>query len=221
MIICPAQPFDIFQIMNIERQSFIPAIQEKKRVFEKRLKIFPEGFLLLADCSDEVILKNKTALVSGYLCAERWDENFTLENPENLDKKSYKALEKRFSLGHNPLLTHKSSGTILYVTSYALLKDYRGKGLGEKFFLNALAALVSSLSGIKKVLLLVDEDWQAARKIYQKVGFKEVFTFKDFFPTLQKKEFANGIVMASDAEIFKTHNFTSDEYAIKIEASFD
>ena len=181
MIVCPAQSFDIHQIMNIERQSFIPAIQEKKRVFEKRLKIFPEGFLLLADCSDEVVL----------------------ENPENLDKKSYKILEKRFSLGHNPVLTHKTEGSVLYVSSYALLKDYRGKGLGEKFFLNSLAALVSGLGGIKKVVLLVNEDWQAARKIYEKNGFKEKFTLKGFFPTLQKKKFADGIVMEADAENLK------------------
>lgn len=213
MIICPAQPFDIFQIMNIERQSFIPKIQEKKRIFEKRLKIFPEGFLLLADCSDDVILKNKTALICGYLCAEKWD---TLPDFANLDEKSEKLLKKRFSLSHNPALTHKTNGSILYVSSFALLKEYRGKGLGQKFFLNSLAALCASHSEIKKVVLLVNEDWKNARKIYEKIGFRESYTLKDFFPTIQRKEYSDGTIMEAAAEIFKAIDFSKNENAIEI-----
>ena len=124
MIICPAQPFDIFSIMNIERQSFIPAIQEKKRVFEKRLKLIPEGFLVLADSSEEVVKKNKVALVCGYLCAERWDSlpDFSLLEGlgEKERKSALKKLEKRFELGHNPFHTHKTNGNILYISSFAL-----------------------------------------------------------------------------------------------------
>ena len=200
MIICPAQPFDIFSIMNIERQAFIPAIQEKKRVFEKRLKIFPEGFLVLADSSDEVILKNKTALVCGYLCAERWDSLPDFSLP-------LKKIEKRFELGHNPLHTHKTSGEILYISSFALLKEYRGKGVGEKFFVNSVAALCASLSGIKKVALLVNSEWEIAHKIYKKMDFNHVFTLKEFFPTLQKKQNADGLVMTADASVFRNIEF--------------
>ena len=214
MIICPAQPFDLFSIMNIERQSFIPQIQEKKRVFEKRLKLFPEGFLVLADSSDEVVLKNKVALVCGYLCAERWDSlpAFSLleHASEKEQKNARKKIEKRFELGHNPLYTHKESGSILYISSFALLKDYRGKGLGEKFFVNAVAALCASLGGIKTVLLLVDSEWQNALKIYEKCGFKKIGTLEQFFPTIQKKEFADGIVMTADASVFKNIEFSSN-----------
>ena len=219
MIICPAQPFDIFSIMNIERQSFIPAIQEKKRVFEKRLKLFPEGFLLLADCSDEIILKNKTALVCGYLCSERWDmlPSFDLENlsDEKEKKSALKKIEKRFALGHNPLSTHKTNGSFLYISSFALLKDYRSKGLGEKFFKNAVAALCSSISGIETVVILVNSEWENALKIYRKIGFKEVFTLKEFFPTIQKKVCADGIIMTLSASRLKDMEFTGED-AIKI-----
>ena len=222
MIICPAQPFDIFSIMNIERQSFIPAIQEKKRVFERRLKIFPEGFLVLADSSDEVVLKNKVALVCGYFCAERWDflpdfEIFGSESDsestagEKEKKNALKKIEKRFSLGHNPLLTHKIDGAYLYVSSFALLKEYRGKGLGEKFFLNSLAALCSAMSGIKKVVLLVDSEWENALKIYKKLGFEQIFVLKEFFPTIQKKVSADGIVMCADADSFRNIEFSAGE----------
>ena len=213
MIICPAQPFDIFSIMNIERQSFIPAIQEKKRVFEKRLKIFPEGFLVLADSSDEVVLKNKVALVCGYLCAELWDSlpDFSLleHASEKEQKNARKKIEKRFELGHNPLYTHKTDGSILYISSFALLKDYRGKGLGEKFFVNAVAALCCARPNVKKVAVLVDSEWQNALKIYEKCGFKKIGTLEAFFPTIQKKEFADGIVMTADAASFRTVEFAS------------
>lgn len=229
MIICPAQPFDIFQIMNIERQAFIPSIQEKKRVFEKRLKVFPQGFLALADCSDEVVLKNKTALVCGYLCAEKWDslpdfESFRAlsgaetnnlsdagNTAEKEQKSALKKIEKRFALGHNPLLTHKTNGSFLYVSSFALLKEYRGKGLGEKFFANSLAALCSAMSEIKKVVILVDSEWTVALRIYEKLGFKKVFDLKEFFPTIQKKVNADGIIMTADADLFRKIEFTSTE----------
>ena len=223
MIICPAQPFDIPQIMNIERQSFIPAIQEKKRVFEKRLKIFPEGFLALADCSDEIVLKNKVALVCGYLCTERWDslpdfekicENsseLTEKAVEKERKNALKRIEKRFSLGHNPLLTHKTDGAYLYVSSFALLKDYRGKGLGEKFFKNSVAALCSAMMNIKKVVVLVNSDWQSALKIYNAFGFEKVFTLEGFFPTIQKKVNSDGIIMTADADVFRNVEFSSNE----------
>jgi len=223
MIICPAQAFDIPQIMNIERQSFIPAIQEKKRVFEKRLKIFPEGFLALADCSDEIVLKNKVALVCGYLCTERWDSlpdfEEICETPSGLTEKAtekerknaLKRIEKRFELGHNPLLTHKTTGPFLYISSFALLKDYRGKGLGEKFFKNSVAALVSAMGGIKKVVVLVNSEWQSAIKIYNALGFEKVFTLEGFFPTIQKKVNSDGIIMTADAEVFKNVEFSSNE----------
>ena len=207
--------------MNIERQSFIPAIQEKKRVFEKRLRIFPEGFVVLADSSDEVILKNKTALVCGYLCSELWDFlPQKRENQENLPErevaKSEKILKKRFSLGHNPAYTHKTNGQYLYVSSFALLKEYRGKGLGEKFFINAVAALCAAQTQVKKVVILVNSDWEAALRIYKKLGFQELYTFKNFFPTIQKKVASDGIVMCANAHSFREIQFTGSEEAIKI-----
>lgn len=206
MIICPAQPFDIFSIMNIERQSFIPAIQEKKRVFERRLRLFPEGFLILADCDDELVLKNKVALVCGYLCSEKWDsEEFAAA------AKDERLLRKRFALNHNISHTHKTGGSVLYVSSLALLKEYRGKGLGERFFVNSVAALCASLGGIKKIVLLVNSEWENALRIYRKLGFAEDFVLKGFFPTIQKKVNSDGIIMSADSEIFRKIEFAGSE----------
>lgn len=201
MIVCPVQPFDMPQIMNIERQSFIPAIQEKKKVFEKRLKAFPQGFLALADCSDKIVLERGSALVCAYLCCERWDSI--------PDFSETKLLQKRFALGHNPLFTHKETGCFLYVSSFALLKDYRGRGLGQKFFQNCLAALCSSMPEIRKVVILVDSEWENALKIYRKLGFKEESLLEGFFPTIQKKVSADGLIMTAEADSFRNIEFSS------------
>ena len=133
MIICPAQPFDIPAIMNIERQSFIPAIQEKKRVFEKRLKLIPEGFLLLADSSEEVVKKNKVALVCGYLCAERWDSlpDFSLLNK----------------------IVHSFNKCLLSPTMYqALCQDCRYSDEQKQQWLTLVGITVVNLSIIKSHL---------------------------------------------------------------------
>ena len=174
--------------------------------------------MLLADCSDEIVLKNKTALVCGYLCCELWDclPNFSIFGTGNAlsekeQKNTLKKIEKRFSLGHNPLLTHKTDGVYLYVSSFALLKDYRSKGFGEKFFKNSLAALCSSMKSIKKIVILVDSEWQNALKIYEKLGFEQIFVLKEFFPTIQKKLNADGLIMTADADLFRNIEFSASE----------
>ena len=199
MIICPAKPFDIDSIMNIERQSFIPQIQEKKRVFEKRIKAFPEGFLLLADTSEKAVRESGFAKPCGYFCSELWDVF-----PAAEDKK---LIERRFSLGHNPLHTHAQKGAFLYISSFALLKEYRGKGFGEKFFVASVSALCGAFKNVRKIVLLVDSEWENAIKIYEKSGFAVDYTIKDFFPTLQKKEFADGIVMSCETSNFRMMEF--------------
>ena len=199
MIVCPAKPFDIPSIMNIERQSFIPQIQEKKRVFEKRIKVFPGGFLLLADTSEQAVKESGFAKICGYFSSELW---------EIFPSAQYKKLiERRFSLGHNPAHTHTDNAPFLYISSFALLKEYRSKGIGEKFFVASVSALCGALKNIRKIILLVNSEWKAAIKIYEKSGFKIDYEIKEFFPTLQKKEFSDGIVMSCDVEDFKMMEF--------------
>lgn len=196
MIICPAQPFDIDQIMMIERQSFIPAIQEKRRCFEKRLKTYPEGFFVLSDTSEETVKQNGNALTCGYFCSELWD-SFPEPNAEE------KIFKRRFALGHNAADTHSAHGMYLYVSSFALSRPYRSKGYGAKFFKASLAALCGANKNIKTIVLLVNSEWENAVKIYQNEGFSEVRRLKDFFPTLTKKTFADGIVMTISADKYR------------------
>ena len=209
MNVFPAKPFDIDSIMAIERQAFIPQIQEKKKCFEKRLEIFPEGFLILSDASETVVKTHGNALTVGYFCCELWD---SFPSGSDTDE----VFKRKFALGHNPKDTHSKNGMYLYVSSFALRKEYQGKGLGRQFFENSLTALCGANSTIKKVVVLVNEDWSAARSIYKSLGFEEIRTLPDFFPTIKKiglfkRKMAAGIVMSADAESFRKKDFDTDD----------
>ena len=212
MNLFPAQPFDIDSIMKIERQAFIPQIQEKKKTFEKRLEIFPNGFLILSDASEAAVKQNGNAVTCGYLCSEIWS---SLPSPTDSDE----IFTRKFKLGHNIKDTHDANGRYLYISSFAILRDYQGKGLGKRFFENALAALCGSFRNVEKVVLIVNEEWKGAIKIYKSLGFEEVRTLKDFFPTIgktsmmslfEKKRKSAGIVMASAAEKFRSIEFKNE-----------
>ena len=180
MKIFPAKSFDIPEIMKIERAAFIPAIQETQKTFEERLRTFPEGFLLLADNSSQTVLENKGPLIAGYFTSEIW--NFS---PQSDDF---------FTLGHSAQKTHDREGSVLYFSSFALLPAFQGKKLAEPFLTGCLDSICASFPKIKTIVLLVNAEWQVAKHLYEKLGFKEVRRIKDFFPSL-KQEASDGIIM--------------------------
>lgn len=183
MNIFPAKAFDIPSIMNIERAAFIPAIQEKQKTFEERLSVFPEGFYVLSDSSDETVLKNGRSLIAGYFCSELWPTV-----PES---------DEIFKLGHSAKKVHDKKGPVLYFSSFALLPAYQGKHLAGDFLDQCLKSVCASFPQVKKIVLLVNEEWTGARHIYEKLGFTELRTLKNFFPSL-KKDSSDGILMIKD-----------------------
>ena len=185
MKIFPAKSFDIPDIMKIERAAFIPAIQENQKTFEERLEVFPEGFFVLADNSEKTVSERGKAEIAGYFTSEIW-KNFS----ENDDI---------FSLGHSASKIHDKNGSVLYFSSFAILPAFQGKHLAENFLICCLNDLCSVFPNIKKIALLVCEEWHGARHIYEKIGFKEVRVIKNFFPSL-KKNAADGIVMEASAQ---------------------
>lgn len=189
MIVCPAQPFDLPQIMQIERAAFIPPVQEKQKIFDARLQLFPQGFFVLSDSSEETVAKAGRAVDAGYFCSELWREI-----PKD---------NKTFALNHKPQKTHFRDGTILYPTSFALRPEYQGKGLARPFFASSLAALCGAYTQITTVALLVNEAWEAARHIYETLGFTEVRRIESFFPSLHKREKTAAIVMTCAADVFR------------------
>lgn len=168
-----AKTDDIEAIMRIEKSSFIPQIQEKQTVFEKRIKECPELFLV-AEENDEVY---------GYLCAE-----FMEKAPETADE---------LALGHKPKtaadVKASMSDLIVYISSFAILPEKRGNGTGKKFWNDSIEYLTKAGNN-PAFYLLVNDLWKGARKIYENNGFIYVKTFSNFFPT-ESSGYSDGILM--------------------------
>lgn len=184
---------DLDEIVNVEVQSFSQNIQEEKSVFKQRILTFNDGFLVFeADKSDlsksnaekfnaENFAETNQKKIIGYFCTELW---------EKIPKTS-----QDFTLGHDIQKVHSENGKILYISSFALLPDFRGNGNGKKLFTQSLNFFKSKLN-FEKILLLVNENWIAAKKIYLSCGFKEIFACKNIF--------------LNDEKNVKTGLFTSD-----------
>ena len=168
MKIFPAKSFDIPDILKIEHAAFIPAIQEKQATFEERLRVFPEGFLLLSDNSPKTVLENGKPLTAGYFTSEI-------------------------------LIIADENANPIHIASFALLPAFQGKKLAEPFLTGCLDSICGAFPQIKQIILLVNEEWHGAKHLYEKLGFKELRTIKDFFPSL-KKSASDGIVMLKSAE---------------------
>jgi ribosomal-protein-alanine N-acetyltransferase len=156
-----AGPEDLSAVMTLERFGFAPGIVEDEAVFERRIAAFPEGFLLAGDPP------------WGYLCAEVW-ANFV---PDGLGTAS----APRFDLGHDIGAWHRPDGETLYIASMTVAPEYRGSGRGDLLFRAGLTALVRRFSRVTQGVLIVNEHWLGARRIYSQAGFGEVGRLVDFF----------------------------------------
>lgn len=171
-----AQKSDLDKIMQIESESFIPQISEKLEVFEKRLQFFQKGFLVFEDVS--------SVEVFGYFSSELW--------------KDFPRDFSSFKIGHDIEDFFFEDGKNLYISSFAILKKMRGKGIGKKLFQDSLNFIEKLLKNdgilLEKTILLVNETWLSARHIYENSGFKISFTIKDAFENSFGKT-DSGIVM--------------------------
>jgi len=163
---------DLPQIMNVEQNGFIPQIQEEAAVFEARIKVNPDLFLIFED--------SETQTVAGYLSAEYMEK--------------VPSTAQQLALGHTPAAVSKSLETYIYISSYSLLPQYRGGGVGKQMW-NASISWFEEKLGIKNFLLLVNEAWQGAKHIYENAGFKTVTVFEDFFPAEKDGFKSAGILM--------------------------
>lgn len=164
--IIPAKPLYIDEIMQIEEKCFIPAIQEEKEVFLSRMEDNP--FYVFVD--------EASGKVAGYISAEYMEKV-----PETASE---------IALNHKP--AGKTTG-IIYISSFALLPEYRGTGLGKELWIQS-CNLFSAFPGVETLVLLVNEDWKGAAHIYKSSGFKVVREFEGFFPD-PMGTFSKGILM--------------------------
>jgi ribosomal-protein-alanine N-acetyltransferase len=158
MVFREAKSSDIDSIMYLEDKCFNIYTRESKDVYENRIKYFPEGFIVLE--SDNIFC--------GAVSSEIWNYK------ENV-------LPKDFILGHPINEQLDLNGNELYISSIGILPEYRSNGYGKKLF-NALIAHIKMLfPKVTKGILLLNETWTHAKKIYQDFGFQCVCEFPDFF----------------------------------------
>lgn len=177
MILRTATLSDLDAIMEIEKASFIPQIQEDREVFKQRILRCPELFLVFEQ-------EGQTFnAVAGYLCAEI------------MNKIPQTAQELR--LGHLPSdmteVWDKGDRPLIYISSFALLPKYRGGGNGRKMWQASMKYFKDHFSP-QSLLLLVNEVWEGAKHIYSDSGFETVRIFENFFPC-EDDGFSNGILM--------------------------
>lgn len=153
-----AESYDLPAVMNIEHKSFEKNIVEEEKVFAERLEY-------ALDCN-YLLVKTDTESVCGYFISEIW-------KCAHVDSTS-------FALGHSVRTCHHPLGKVLYISSFALLPEVRGSGVAEQFFETALTLITSHFSNIKRIILLVHEQWVKAIRIYEKQGFTRVQIIKPF-----------------------------------------
>ena len=144
-----AEQGDLAAVMQVERQSFEENIVEYESVFADRIAY-------AVDCN-YVLVKTNTQSVCGYFTAELWD--FSQIGAD------------AFALGHSVRERHQSTGTALYISSFALLPDVRGQSIAEKFFAASIERIAAVFPQLERIILLVHEDWHKAIRIYEKQGF--------------------------------------------------
>lgn len=159
-IIDRAETADLGAVMELERSSFASGIVEDEAVFRARMETFSAGFILLRDA--------ETGDVAGYLCAERW----AADPGDDADC---------FSLGHDPAARYSPDGPVLYTASMAVSPAYRGSGLGALLFSRGRERIMAAAPGIDSELLIVNEDWAGARRIYERAGFAARGSLPAFF----------------------------------------
>lgn len=174
MIIRYATENDINDIMQIEKDSFAPGICETREVFLERLRFCDKYFLIAEDKVQDKVF--------AYCVAEKWRDI-----PENDDS---------YLLNHHSGKTHIFDGSVLYLSSFALLGSYRGKGMGKRLFDLFLQFFIDNDSLIKKSLLLVNEEWKSAIAIYKAKGFVPIKRINNFF--IQNKRKTSAFVMKKE-----------------------
>lgn len=181
-----ATPDDIDDIMRIEYFSFQEGIREDEAVFRKRVEVFPKGFIMLAD---------ETGASKGYFASEIWQlPAFTqpaFKSSSATDSASesscapasgsYSVDASLFTLNHDISDHHTESGNTLYISSFALLPECRGSGMGDRFFNDAVARIRLAFPGLTQSVLIVNESWVRARAIYKKRGYEECGIIPLFF----------------------------------------
>lgn len=145
--------------MALEEAGFPPGIVETREVFDRRIRLFPEGFLLA---------EAGAGPAWGYFCSEIWSGWDT-------------GSEDRFDLGHDIASWLDRDGDTLYIASMTVAPGARGSGRGRALFRAGLKAMAADFPRLRQAVLIVNEHWAGARAIYRGEGFVETGRIAGFF----------------------------------------
>ncbi|HQR03280.1 MAG: GNAT family N-acetyltransferase [Proteobacteria bacterium] len=151
---------DLDRIMVLEAAGFDPAHQEDRAVYTRRIAAFPAGALLACDGNNPW----------ACLFAELWEED-----------PAAGVNAEWFALGHDIYDRHRPGGRTLYIASMTVAPFSRGGGAGGRFFAACVDHLLRAHPSVERVLLLVNENWQPARRIYESQGFAGIARLPGFF----------------------------------------
>lgn len=163
--ITPARMSDIKEIMAVELSGFAAGIVEREEVFLERIDVFPDGFLLVKNLARGKII--------GYICSEIWHRRDPVQ-------------KNMFTLNHGIRGLHDSNGDEIYISSMSILPAYRSKGIGSLLFNSCIDRLVEAHPNLRSTILIVNETWTHARKIYLRAGFEELFSIDGFFTPINE-----------------------------------
>lgn len=150
---------DLDRIMELERQGFAAGHRELRSAYAQRIATFPHGSLMAWREPDCV----------GCVFSEIWRAT-----PE--------PNAAHFQLGHDIRARHDPvGGTELYISSMTLAPAVRGQGLGAPLLHGCMAHVAQAYPLLTSVVLLVNANWAAARRIYAAAGFVEVARLDGFF----------------------------------------
>ncbi|MBQ3620685.1 MAG: hypothetical protein II940_03320 [Methanosarcinaceae archaeon] len=173
-----AFPEHIDSLMLTEDKCFAEGIREERSVFLERLEtsFFCNTVLKYqpftgseSGCSPD----DMASEIYGYFCSEI--------------RGCMPGLTKNdFALGHSAKEAHDPEGHILYISSFAVRPDAprkNKKGLGRFFFRRSLDMILKKNQKIGRIVLIVNEDWAPARRIYETEGFITTGEIPGFFET--------------------------------------
>lgn len=172
MIFRSAHPGDIDNILSIEDDCFPEGIKESRKLYWDRISIFPTGCVV---CE----IENRCI---GCIFAEIWQVD------------SYH--EDLFMSEDSINERHAVHGNTFYISSFGILKSYRGKKIAHNLYKKLTENLTTAYPSIKNQLLVVGEPWTPARSTYERHGFKVVdnVVLKSYFEPEGSESF-NAIVM--------------------------
>jgi ribosomal-protein-alanine N-acetyltransferase len=171
-----ALPKDMAGVMALEWACYNAFTRESEAVYRERLRVFPAGFLVL----------ETEGRIAGALSSELWDA-------ETLGM-ARAAQPELFALGHSISARHRSGGTALYISSLAVSPAYRKRGFGGLLFNGLLERTGRAFPRVAGAVLLVNEDWEPARRLYARAGFTETARLPGFFRG-DKGEKQDGVIM--------------------------